>query len=35
VGNIPFVIIGVLASKGAGVGGQNRDERILIPTPRR
>ncbi len=31
VGNIPFVIIGVLASKGAGVGGQNQDDRILIP----
>jgi putative ABC transport system permease protein len=31
VGNIPFVIIGVLASKGAGVGGQNQDDRIIIP----
>ena len=31
VGNIPFVIIGVLASKGAGVGGQNQDDRIVIP----
>jgi putative ABC transport system permease protein len=31
VGNIPFVIIGVLASKGAGVGGQNQDDRVVIP----
>jgi putative ABC transport system permease protein len=31
VHNIPFVIIGVLASKGAGVGGQNQDDRIVIP----
>jgi hypothetical protein len=26
-----FVIISVLASKGAGVGGQNQDGRVLIP----
>jgi putative ABC transport system permease protein len=31
VKNIPFVIIGVLTSKGAGMGGQNQDDRILIP----
>jgi putative ABC transport system permease protein len=31
IGNIPFVIIGVLASKGAGVGGQNQDDRVVIP----
>jgi putative ABC transport system permease protein len=31
VRNIPFVIIGLLESKGAGVGGQNQDDRILIP----
>ncbi len=31
VKNIPFVIIGLLASKGAGLGGQNQDDRILIP----
>jgi putative ABC transport system permease protein len=29
--NIPFVIIGLLESKGAGLGGQNQDDRILIP----
>jgi putative ABC transport system permease protein len=29
--NIPFVIIGVLASKGAGMGGQNQDDRLIIP----
>jgi putative ABC transport system permease protein len=29
--NIPFVIIGLLQSKGAGMGGQNQDDRILIP----
>ena len=28
VGNIPFVIIGLLVSKGAGMGGQNQDDRI-------
>jgi putative ABC transport system permease protein len=31
VGNMPFVIIGVLASKGAGVGGQDQDDRIIVP----
>jgi putative ABC transport system permease protein len=29
--NIPFVVIGVLASKGAGLGGQNQDDQIIIP----
>ncbi len=29
--NIPFVIIGLLQSKGAGMGGQNQDDRIIIP----
>jgi putative ABC transport system permease protein len=29
--NIPFVITGVLTSKGAGMGGQNQDDRIIIP----
>jgi putative ABC transport system permease protein len=29
--NIPFVIIGLLASKGAGMGGQNQDDRVIIP----
>ncbi len=29
--NIPFLIIGLLASKGAGMGGQNQDDRIIIP----
>jgi len=29
--NIPFVIIGLLASKGAGMGGNNQDDKILIP----
>src|SRR5208283_4925474 len=29
--NIPFVIIGLLESKGAGMGGANQDDRILIP----
>lgn len=31
IGNIPFVIIGLLESKGAGMGGQNQDDRIIIP----
>ena len=31
VKNIPFMIIGLLASKGAGMGGQNQDDRIIIP----
>jgi putative ABC transport system permease protein len=29
--NIPFEIIGVLISKGAGMGGQNQDDRIIVP----
>jgi putative ABC transport system permease protein len=29
--NIPFVITGVLASKGSGMGGQDQDDRILVP----
>lgn len=29
--NIPFTIIGVLSSKGAGMGGQDQDDRIVIP----
>jgi putative ABC transport system permease protein len=29
--NIPFVIIGVLESKGSGMGGGNQDDRLLIP----
>jgi putative ABC transport system permease protein len=29
--NIPFVIIGMLESKGAGMGGQNQDDRVVIP----
>jgi putative ABC transport system permease protein len=29
--NIPFTIIGLLESKGAGIGGQNQDDRIIIP----
>jgi putative ABC transport system permease protein len=28
---MPFVIIGVLTAKGAGVGGQNQDDRVVIP----
>ena len=31
IGNIPFVITGVLASKGAGIGGQNQDDRVVVP----
>ena len=31
VKNIPFVIIGVLESKGAGMGGMNQDDRLIIP----
>ena len=31
VKNIPFVIIGLLSSKGAGMGGQNQDDRLVIP----
>jgi putative ABC transport system permease protein len=29
--NIPFTIVGLLESKGAGMGGANQDDRILIP----
>ncbi|MDR3567402.1 MAG: ABC transporter permease [Syntrophobacteraceae bacterium] len=29
--NIPFVIIGLLESKGAGMGGKNQDDCIIIP----
>jgi putative ABC transport system permease protein len=29
--NIPFIIIGLLESKGAGMGGQNQDDRVIIP----
>jgi len=29
--NMPFTIIGQLESKGAGMGGANQDDRILIP----
>ncbi len=31
VNNIPFVIAGLLTSKGSGLGGQNQDDRIVIP----
>jgi putative ABC transport system permease protein len=31
VKNNPFTIIGLLASKGAGMGGQNQDDRLIIP----
>ena len=31
VGNVPFQVIGTLQSKGAGFGGQNQDDRLLIP----
>ena len=31
VKNIPFIIIGLLESKGAGMGGQNQDDRLIIP----
>jgi putative ABC transport system permease protein len=31
VKNIPFVIVGVLESKGAGMGGQNQDDRLIVP----
>jgi putative ABC transport system permease protein len=31
LGNIPFVIIGLLESKGSGMGGQNQDDRFIIP----
>ena len=29
--NIPFTIIGLLQSKGAGMGGMNQDDRVIIP----
>jgi len=29
--SIPFTIIGLLESKGAGMGGMNQDDRIIIP----
>ena len=29
--NIPFTIIGLLESKGAGMGGMNQDDRLIIP----
>jgi putative ABC transport system permease protein len=31
VGAIPFVVAGVLESKGAGMGGMNQDDRLIIP----
>ena len=31
MGKIPFVIVGVLESKGAGLGGQNQDDRLIVP----
>jgi putative ABC transport system permease protein len=31
VKGIPFVITGVLSSKGAGMGGQNQDDRLIVP----
>ena len=31
IGNIPFVITGVLESKGAGLGNQNQDDRVVVP----
>jgi len=31
VQDIPFIIIGLLESKGAGVGGQNQDDRLIVP----
>jgi putative ABC transport system permease protein len=31
VRNIPFVVTGVLESKGAGMGGMNQDDRLIIP----
>jgi putative ABC transport system permease protein len=29
--NIPFVIIGLLETKGTGMGGQNQDDRVIVP----
>jgi putative ABC transport system permease protein len=31
ISNTPFLITGVLTSKGAGIGGQNQDDRIVVP----
>ncbi len=31
VRNIPFVVIGMLSAKGSGMGGQNQDDRLIIP----
>jgi len=31
ISNLPFIIIGLLESKGAGMGGQNQDDRLIIP----
>lgn len=31
VKNIPFIIIGVLSNKGAGMGGMDQDDRLIIP----
>jgi putative ABC transport system permease protein len=31
VKNMPFIIIGLLSSKGAGMGGNNQDDRLIIP----
>jgi putative ABC transport system permease protein len=31
VGAIPFVVSGVLESKGAGMGGMNQDDRLIVP----
>jgi len=31
VKNIPFTIIGLLVSKGAGMGGNDQDDRLIIP----
>ncbi len=31
VKNIPFVIIGLLESKGTGMGGMSQDDRIIVP----
>jgi putative ABC transport system permease protein len=31
VKNIPFVVIGLLTSKGAGMGGNDQDDRLIIP----
>ena len=31
VKNMPFVIIGILVSKGAGMGGSDQDDRLIIP----